>query len=190
MRKRRRHGRPSSWTRPGTANGGDYVEPDKPVEPGKDKRIAVNEYAIAVSPSDGAVWGTVIGYPGAIVRTVLGANPIETALSEIYEPTLPGYGPRGGDIDADGVYWGGARQRARRQFRPAQMQGAERSDRDRATLPGRLDAVSITRPANARCERRVIMSGSTGSTRSVSGRTCRSSWAILTVRSSRWSTAS
>jgi mannose-6-phosphate isomerase-like protein (cupin superfamily) len=84
---------------------GDYVEPDKPVEPGKDKRIAVNEYAIAVSPTDGAVWGTVIGYPGAIVRTVLGANPIETALSEIYEPPLPGYGPRGGDIDADGVYW-------------------------------------------------------------------------------------
>ena len=40
-----------------------------------------------------------------IVRTTLGSNAIETALSEIYEPPLPGYGPRGGDIDADGVYW-------------------------------------------------------------------------------------
>jgi hypothetical protein len=89
----------------GDGKRGEYVEPGLPVEPGKDKRIAVNEYAIAVSPVDGSVWGTVIGYPGAIVRTTLGSNPIETALSEIYEPPLPGYGPRGGDIDADGVYW-------------------------------------------------------------------------------------
>ncbi|HET7888491.1 MAG TPA: carboxypeptidase-like regulatory domain-containing protein, partial [Bradyrhizobium sp.] len=89
----------------GDGKRGDYVEPNEPVQPGKDKRIAVNEYAIAVSPTDGAIWGTVIGYPGSIVRTVLGPNPEETALSEIYEPPLPGYGPRGGDIDADGVYW-------------------------------------------------------------------------------------
>ena len=89
----------------GDGKRGEYVEPDKPVEPGKDKRIAVNDYAIAVSPSDGAIWGTVIGYPGSIVRTVLGDDPMQTALSEIYEPPLPGYGPRGGDIDADGVYW-------------------------------------------------------------------------------------
>ncbi len=89
----------------GDGQRGDYVEPDKPVDPAKDKRIAVNEYAVAVSPVDGSVWGTVIGYPGAIVRTVLGSNPVETALSEIYEPPLPGYGPRGGDIDSNGVYW-------------------------------------------------------------------------------------
>jgi len=48
----------------GDGKRGEYVEPDKPVEPGKDKRIAVNEYAVAVSPADGSVWGTVIGYPG------------------------------------------------------------------------------------------------------------------------------
>jgi hypothetical protein len=89
----------------GDGKRGEYVEPNEPVQPGKDKRIAVNEYAVAVSPTDGAVWGTVIGYPGSIVRTVLGSNPEETALSEIYEPPQPGYGPRGGDIDADGVYW-------------------------------------------------------------------------------------
>ena len=28
-----------------------------------------------------------------------------TALTEIYEPPLPGYGPRGGDIDRNGVFW-------------------------------------------------------------------------------------
>jgi hypothetical protein len=89
----------------GNGQRGAYVEPDQPVDPSKDKRLAVNEYAIAVSPVDGSVWGTVIGYPGAIVRTVLGSNPTETALSEIYEPPLPGYGPRGGDIDSNGVYW-------------------------------------------------------------------------------------
>ncbi len=89
----------------GDGKRGDYVEADKPVEPGKDKRIAVNEYAVAISPVDGSIWGSVIGYPGSIVRTVLGPNPVETALSEVYEPPLPGYGPRGGDIDADGVYW-------------------------------------------------------------------------------------
>jgi hypothetical protein len=71
----------------------------------RDTRIGVNIYAVAVSPSDGSVWGTVIGYPGAVVRVVPGANPIETALAEIYEPPLPGYGPRGGDIDRNGVYW-------------------------------------------------------------------------------------
>ncbi len=89
----------------GDGKRGDYVEADKPVEPSKDKRIAVNEYAVAISPVDGSIWGSVIGYPGSIVRTVLGPNPVETALSEVYEPPLPGYGPRGGDIDADGVYW-------------------------------------------------------------------------------------
>ena len=29
----------------------------------------------------------------------------ETALAEVYRPPLPGYGPRGGDIGADGVFW-------------------------------------------------------------------------------------
>ena len=89
----------------GNGRRDDYVEPGQPVDPAKDKRVAVNLYAVAVSPSDGAVWGTVIGYPGAIVRVNPGADPTHTAVSEIYEPPLPGFGPRGGDIDSDGVYW-------------------------------------------------------------------------------------
>ena len=82
-----------------------YVEPDQPVDRTKDKRVLVNTYAVAVSPSDGSVWGTVLGYPGSIVRVVPGADPTYTALTEIYEPPLPGFGPRGGDIGRDGVYW-------------------------------------------------------------------------------------
>src|SRR3989441_3309685 len=44
-----------------------YVEPDQPVDPAKDKRIAGGLYAVAPAP-DGAVWGSVLGFPGAIVR--------------------------------------------------------------------------------------------------------------------------
>ena len=71
----------------------------------EDTRVDVNTYAVAVSPSDGAVWGTVVGYRGYIVRVVPGPDPTHTALTEIYEPPAPGFGPRGGDIDANGVYW-------------------------------------------------------------------------------------
>jgi len=70
-----------------------------------DTRLPINIYAVAISPADGSVWGTVLGYPGSIVRVVPGANPTETALTEIYEPPAPGYGPRGGDVDRNGVYW-------------------------------------------------------------------------------------
>jgi hypothetical protein len=89
----------------GNGKRDEYVAPDQPVDPSKDKRVIVNPYAVAVSPSDGAVWGTSIGYPGYIVRVAPGADPTHTALTEIYQPPLPGYGPRGGDVDLDGVYW-------------------------------------------------------------------------------------
>jgi hypothetical protein len=45
------------------------------------------------------------GYPGGIVRVVPGADPARTALAEYYEVPSPGYGPRGGDVDTNGVYW-------------------------------------------------------------------------------------
>jgi hypothetical protein len=89
----------------GDGKRGEYVAHDKPLDPKRDKQVMLNPYAIAVARGDGAVWGTVIGYPGAIIRVAPGADPTHTALTEVYEPPLPGYGPRGGDIDADGVYW-------------------------------------------------------------------------------------
>jgi hypothetical protein len=82
-----------------------YVEPGQPADPGRDTRVAVNIYAVAISPADGSIWGTVLGYPGSIVRFAPGSNPTETGLTEIYEPPTPGYGPRGGDVDRNGVYW-------------------------------------------------------------------------------------
>jgi hypothetical protein len=84
-----------------------YVEPNQPVDPQKDKRIPGGFYAIMPSPVDGLVWGTVgvFGGKGAIVRLSPGANPPETATAEVYNVPQPGFGPRGADIDGNGVVW-------------------------------------------------------------------------------------
>jgi hypothetical protein len=82
-----------------------YVEPNQPVDPAKDKRVVAALYGIGVNPQDGTVWGSVITYPGYIIRVDPGSDPAETALAEIYEPPLPGYGPRGFDIDRNGIAW-------------------------------------------------------------------------------------
>src|SRR5690606_31427975 len=55
--------------------------------------------------ADGSIWGSSIGYPGAIVRLDPGDNPPATALAEIYNVPAPGYGARGADIDSNGVVW-------------------------------------------------------------------------------------
>jgi hypothetical protein len=89
----------------GNGKRDDYVEPGQPVDPSKDKRVSLSLYSVAVSPRDGSVWGTALGYPGAVVRVDAGPDPTHTALTEVYEPPFPGYGPRGGDIDRDGVFW-------------------------------------------------------------------------------------
>jgi len=89
----------------GNGRRDEYVEPGAPADAAKDTRLAINLYAVAFSPADGSVWGTVLGYPGAIVRVQPGPDPTQTALTEVYEPPFPGYGPRGGDIDRNGVYW-------------------------------------------------------------------------------------
>ena len=68
-----------------------------------DRRAAY--YGIAVSPVDGSVWGTVLSFPGYVVRLDPGPNPPATALAEVFEPPFPGYGPRGMDIDRNGVVW-------------------------------------------------------------------------------------
>ena len=81
-----------------------YTEPNQPLDPAKDKRILAGFYAIAPS-ADGSVWGSVLGFPGAVVRLDPGSNPPATAAAEIYEPPLPGYSPRGIDVDSNGVVW-------------------------------------------------------------------------------------
>ncbi len=82
-----------------------YVEPGQPADPTKDTRVAANLYSVAVNPNDGSIWGTQLGFPGRVVRVAPGPDPTHTALTEVYEPPFPGYGPRGGDIDRNGVFW-------------------------------------------------------------------------------------
>jgi hypothetical protein len=91
----------------GNGKRDEYVEPNQPVDPAKDKRIVAGFYGIAVSPVDGSVWGSVLTYPGAVVRVNPGENPSMTALAEYYEVPLDknAYGIRGMDIDRNGVVW-------------------------------------------------------------------------------------
>jgi hypothetical protein len=93
----------------GNGKRDSYVEPNQPLDPKKDKRFGGAFYAVAPAP-DGSIWGSVLGFPGAVVRLNPGTNPPETALAEVYEPPFmdpktPGFSPRGGDVDRNGVYW-------------------------------------------------------------------------------------
>ena len=97
----------------GDGKRGDYTEPGQPQDPTKDMRVRAPYYSVAISPKDGAIWGSFLGYPnGGVVRLSPGKNPPETALAEIFyapssdpKPTARGYGPRGMDIDSNGVAW-------------------------------------------------------------------------------------
>jgi hypothetical protein len=89
-----------------------HTEPNAPPDPAKDRRYGGGGlYSVSPAP-DGSVWGSVLGYPGAVVRLVPGANPPETALAEVYETpaedpkaAVYGFSPRGMDVDRDGVAW-------------------------------------------------------------------------------------
>jgi hypothetical protein len=91
----------------GNGKRDEWVEPDQPVDPSKDKRVVAAYYGVAVSPVDGSIWGSSQGFPSSVVRLNPGANPSETALAEIYEVPLDAgaYGIRGMDIDRNGVVW-------------------------------------------------------------------------------------
>jgi hypothetical protein len=91
----------------GNGKRDNYVEPDQPVDPAKDKRIAGGFYSVIPSPLDGSIWGSVGVFAGtpAIVRLDPGPNPPATALAEIYNVPKPAFGIRGADIDGKGVVW-------------------------------------------------------------------------------------
>lgn len=77
----------------------------------QDTRITDSLYTVNPA-ADGSIWGSVLGFPGAIIRLVPGPNPTETALAERYEAPwqaadapIHGYSPRGMDVDRAGVAW-------------------------------------------------------------------------------------
>ena len=114
-----------------------YVEADQPLDPTKDKRINVGFYGVSPA-ADGSVWGSVLGFPGAVVRLNPGPNPTETALAEYYEvpfdnpgaSTKGAFSPRGFDVDRNGVAWLALASGHMASF-----------DRQQAFLPGRAAPV-------------------------------------------------
>src|SRR5687767_11700499 len=72
----------------GNGRRDEYVEPNALVEPGKDKRLEPGQYGCGpyalAQALDRTVWGTMFGFPGAVFRLTPGANPAETALTEVF----------------------------------------------------------------------------------------------------------
>ena len=93
------------WVLDTNGNGklDDYTEPGQPMDPAKDMRIAGSgTYAVMPSPVDGSIWYTWNVFAGR--SGIIRFDP-KTKLSEVYYVAAPGFGPRGGDIDAKGVVW-------------------------------------------------------------------------------------
>ena len=99
-----------------------WNEPDRggnvEIDPALDTRIGSLDgrkraYGIIPHP-DGSVWVSQrLDVPGRIIRMERGDNPPETCVSEVYEPPYDpngdpdewGYGPRGIDVDRNGLIW-------------------------------------------------------------------------------------
>ena len=77
----------------------------------KDTRLNAAFYGLAVGP-DGMIWGSVLGFPGGIVRLNPGSilrRPLWPNITRS-RGTIPrrrfwGYSPRGMDMDGNGVAW-------------------------------------------------------------------------------------
>ena len=84
-------------------------------DPALDTRVIVGAYGIIVNPVDGSVWGALDSYPGKIVRVVVGDDPPESCIAEVFEVPSErwdveasgevGFMPRGLDVDTNGVIW-------------------------------------------------------------------------------------
>ena len=49
----------------GNGKRDEYVEPDQPMDPAKDKRISAGFYAVMPNPADGSVWGSFREFSGS-----------------------------------------------------------------------------------------------------------------------------
>ena len=141
------------WNEPGRGEEGDF-------DPALDTRIGGFGYGIIPSPTDDAVWITRTGpFPGRLVRLDRGDNPPESCIAEVYEPPSienpaldplqTGSAPRGIDVDRNGVIWtalSGSSHMASFDRRKCRVTNGPEGDR--ATLSGRLDALSDAGPAD------------------------------------------
>ena len=90
----------------------DYVEPNQPVDPTKDKRITGGLYGIGVNPADGTVWGSVLAFPGCVVRVDPGRQSAgDDAVGNLRGPPMPGLRRRAA-WTSTATAWSGCRSRA------------------------------------------------------------------------------
>lgn len=87
--------------------GGERLED---FDPTLDTRMSPGSYGVIANPVDNVVWGGGTEFPGRIWRVELGDNPPETCRAEVYElpvidGEIEGFGPRGIDVDQNGVIW-------------------------------------------------------------------------------------
>ena len=96
----------------GDGRVGEYVEPNEPIDPTKDKRVAGFAYGVIPNPVDGSIW-IARPYPNPVPGQILRLDP-ETCMAELYEPPFEtdavppsqwGHGPRGIDVDRNGLIW-------------------------------------------------------------------------------------
>ena len=151
-----------------------------------------------------SIWGTVTGFPGALIRLDPGKNPPATALAEMYE--VPWNNPKAAIA---GVLTARRRHRPQRRGvgvageRPSRRASTAASARLRSTVPtprastarraGRCTSSPVRTsraPKSPEAPTRATTRGSTSSTRRRSATTCRSRRATARTRCSRWWTAS
>ena len=89
----------------------DWTEPDEPVAPSRDHRVAYGCYSPAVNAADGSVWCSDNGRDdNTLVRLELGDNPPQSCIAEVYMPPAtvadpPPYGSGGLHITRDGIIY-------------------------------------------------------------------------------------
>ncbi|MDA1370402.1 MAG: carboxypeptidase-like regulatory domain-containing protein [Proteobacteria bacterium] len=93
-----------------TTNEGGGGERLTEVDLSLDTRMSPGSYGVIVNLVDNVAWGGGTEFPGRIYRVDIGANPPETCITEVYElPVIDGeyegFGPRGIDVDKNGVVW-------------------------------------------------------------------------------------
>ena len=133
----------------GNGKRDDYVEPNQPIDPAKDKRIVPGSgpYAVMPSPVDGSVWYTVGvfgGTPGvlALRSRDRAVGNLQRAGARLRHPRRRHRQERRG--------LGVAVERPSRQLRPPQVQGsAQRTERRPAIIARRAGrSTSIPAPAS------------------------------------------
>jgi hypothetical protein len=180
----------------GNGKRDDFVEPDQPMDPAKDKRIVPGSgpYAVMPNPADGSIWFAVGVFGGQ--AGFLRFDP-STGLSEVYHVPAPAFGIRGGEIDKNGVAWGSLSSSQLASFDRRKCKGRSTGQRPLAIIV-RRGGRSTTTPAQASkafptaAPRRAITPGSTSTTPLAWARTFQSpppisTRVLLRSRTVRWS---